>query len=424
MLDFTNLSSNLIIKLIPSFFLTIVLFNIFKQNKFSINYKLANYLYIIFFVFLISIGIFRDNHPEHKIQLIYFRFFNLILFSFVFLQTLTFTYSFKKNKIIDIFFYMIYLPILYLIIVNLVFYFVLGISIKNLEDTEIGYSLILQTLTGVSFTRIQFPFSNGFNNYGAIVGLLFMFSLLGWKFLNKNKFIFIIGVFSSFFTLLFIDTRTAIFFPILIFIFSIMFFKKNKKPRLLWTLPLLTIFGSNFLLIILGVLNTNFFQAFSRSNTDFATANGRVFIWPFSSLEFLKFKTIHLIGWGEYGHYKSGVSKNWEFIFQNWKNPELSTPHSTFYVILFDYGYLGLLFIFLLQFIVIKTIKAFWNSDKVTCIFIISFFVYWNLLGMTESFFGFYAHNIMYIFIGVLMITFLIRNKFNKYENKIKRVKF
>lgn len=418
MLNFTNLSSSLIIKLIPSIVFTIVSLILINLTKSIVDLKLSRNIALFLFLVMISVGIFRDNHPEHTGLLVYYRVFNLLLFSWVFVKTLNYHYKVKSIKIQEVFFYMIYLPLLYLILINLIFYFLFGSVLNSIETSEIGSSVMLSTLTGVNYPRVHFLFSNGFNNYGAIVGLLLIFSLIGWKIIRQSKRVFVIGVLSSIITLLFIDTRTAMVFPILIFLFIFHSYRFYKKPKFLWLLPVLTVFGSNLLLLVLGLFNTPFFKSFSRSASDFSTANSRSFIWLFSSLEFLNFKDIHLIGWGEYGHYESGVSKNWKFIFETWDNSELMSPHSNFYMILFDYGYLGLLLIVLLQILVISVVKKYWSIDREICLYIVSFFLYWNLLGMTESFFGFYANNIMYIFIGVLMIVFSMKSNYKSILKK------
>lgn len=420
LIDFINLSDNNLIRFIPTISMGLLfLFNASNTKKNNV----ARYLKWVYgLIFVLLVGIIRNNNPLVPASVNVYKLVNFLLFCGVLQQTINLNidrFDFRK-----ILLYMLYIPMLSIIIINLIL-FIVGLGINSSKETELfGENSLILSILGVSLEPSSFNFILGFVEQRALLGLFLTFFLTGYLIFTKNRKIMIVGIVTTTILLILIDTRAALIYPYIIFFFFFLVMKKSNKPKLLWIIPLITIFGSGLLLYGLSYLSSfSDLSNFSRSSEDFATANSRSLIWLVSSLEFLQFKFIHLVGYGEYGHYESGASEGWAGIFVQWQNPELISPHSTFYIILFDYGYIGLAFMIFLQFKIISKIKKYWNIYREVSLLTLVLLIYWNLIGVTESFFGFYAQNLIYFFIMFCMLIFsldyLENRKINslKYEN-------
>lgn len=416
LLNFINLTDNVILRFVPTIAMGILfLYNLLLHKKDKIGKHLA-WVYILILLFII--GILRNNNPLLPTSVNLYKLTNFLLFFVVLRQTVNVNIGkFSLNQMIVA---MLYKPIVSLIIINFLLYSSgLGLNASKELDQGGEDSLILSAL-GYSFQSKSLPFVIGFAEHRAMIGLFLTLFLLGYSLFPKNRVTMLFGAITTTIILLFIDTRAALVYPFLIFLLFYIVLKKMSKPRFLWLLPLLTIFGSSMLLIFLSyVSQASGLSDFSRSSEDLATANSRSIIWFLSSLEFLQFKAIHLIGYGEYGHYESGASQSWADIFVQWQNGFLISPHSSFYTILFDYGYIGLTFIVLLQYKIISLINKYWNEYSEVCILVLGFLLYWNLIGITESFFGFYAQNLIYFFVFFTLLISIL-----DYKKKSNNLKF
>jgi O-antigen ligase len=172
-----------------------------------------------------------------------------------------------------------------------------------------------------------------------------------------------------------------------------------------------------FLLPFLGQYDA--FSFLSRSSGDLQTGNSRFLIWGISFAEFAQFKPIHLIGYGEYGHLGSGASKLWENIFSNWEDSGNKTPHNTMLVIMFDTGYIGLFFyISLLYGFIAKMIKI-WLWQKPQRYLYLSYFLFMLLQGVTESTFGFYFFDYLFIFFMIFIVEMIDYKKITSESEEI-----
>jgi O-antigen ligase len=269
-------------------------------------------------------------------------------------------------------------------------------------------------------SRVSFPFSVGFNTYGTIVGILLTLGLFGTIEFDKYRKAMLLGVVLSTWTLLLTDTRSALFYPYLIFFAHLLFTKRIKRPKLLWIIPGIAAVGPLVFLSVLTLISQIPEISFlSRSSEDLATANSRSLIWFNSSLEFLDFKLLHLIGYGEFGHYESGASKAWGSIFSQWgEAAKMIHPHSIVYSTLFDYGYIGLAVLLTLQFKLIRIIERSWETNRKMCVMSVAFLLYWNLVGITETFTGFYTPNILTLFVTISVLVF----QMDRYRPKVGRI--
>lgn len=394
----------MLVKLMPIILLS--LFAAYNFAKFKKKRAARFPLPILLFVAVIAGGVIRNNNPNTSV------FYELNKFSIFFMVVLTAIQTVrygekggpitKPSKLLS----MLYFPLLGLVAINLLGY-LMGFQSSNTEDINLGEAVFLSRL-GIVLTRVSFPFATGFNTYSTIVGIILTISLFGISHFKIYRKWMIIGIALSTITLLLIDTRSALIYPYLLYFASKFFFRSTTKPKFTWLVPFIAVVGPIVMLTVLGAVSSIPQLAFlSRSSEDFTTANSRSVIWLFSSMEFLEFKAIHLIGYGEYGHYASGASSFWNDIFGQWgKKSDLITPHSTFYSILFDYGYVGLTVIIFFELRLIRIIQQIWYTQPELSIMALSILTYWNLVSITETCFGFYTPNILAVLMILAVIIF------------------
>ncbi|CAM1348072.1 O-antigen ligase family protein [Tenacibaculum insulae] len=381
--------------------IALVVFNALSEQK-NTGFKLP--LLMVVFFLLIVIGSLRNNNIGSNFNSIVYQTSKFVFFFIAFIQTLNKSFI-QEKSISDIFNWMIYLPLFFCVFIN-VSLLTLGFEpeVNAVLEGKKNDFVILSGL-GIAYNP-EWSFIEGFKGSRSIIGLLLLLSLL--KLRNKllNKTFIYLSIITSVIILLILDTRAALFYPIFIFILVVFFFNKEKPPRFLFVLPFLILYGSNLLLLFLAYISQmEEFSFLARSSEDFATGNSRSLIWGISFLEFFNFKPIHIVGYGEFGHYKSGASILWSAIFSGDEGGETKTPHSLFYSVLFDYGYIGLLIILLIQRKIIRVIRYTWSKCFHESVYILSFFIYWVLLGITESFFGFYSSNIIFIFVSFCVFS-------------------
>jgi hypothetical protein len=420
-LDKTTDSS--VLKFIPILsLLAYVTVNVIVSPKVrKINFPIVFYLLIL----IVFIGILRNGDPNSSLFSAVNRMLVYLFTIIAFIQALSIGIK-QQLSAQTMFVWSFLIPLLGLVLINLVGY-AAGMRSIVTEGTELGEAVFLGEL-GISMQRASFPFSTGFNNYSVVVGELLLFSLFGFRYFKEFRILMLISIVFAVVSILLVDTRSALIYPFLIFLLLSIVLKNIRSPRILWVIPFLIIFGPFLLVTVLGILVDIPSLAFlSRNSHDFETANSRTLIWLGASIEFLEFKLIHLIGYGEFGHFSSGASKSWSYIFSSWEGDSslLVTPHSSFYATLYDYGYLGLLILIIFQLIQLKFIRKHWMDQSGLFIVLAAFLIYWNLVGVVETFIGFYVPNSMILFtmIGIygLRITKLIEgNQFTLDTHQIR----
>lgn len=419
-LNLERTSDLVFLKFVSFLSLSIYIFGNYLLKRKIKFFKIPKLMYI--FILMILFGVARSSDPNSSILSEINKFLVFFLSIFAFVQALSIS-LFKGYSSQKVFIWVLFLPLLGLIFFNLLG-FLLGLSSNATEGTDLGNAVILGKL-GFNLKRVSFPFSTGFNTYSSIVGVLLLFSIFGFKFFRGYKYLMTFGFVLSSFTLLLIDTRSAFLYPFLVFFLFLIVFDKNRLPKFLWLIPLMLFYGPILLTWVLSIIGQISALSFlSRSSEDFVTANSRTIIWFMASLEFLEFKLIHLFGFGEQGHFSSGASQLWSDIFVQWGDSSLFiTPHSNFYSILYDYGYLGLIFVLFLQFKVFNLMKFNFKGQPYVFAILIAFLLYWNLVGVVETFFGFYTPNALIIFSMVVIFAYFI-NKQLRINRKFKRNDF
>jgi O-antigen ligase len=295
----------------------------------------------------------------------------------------------------------------------------LGIRIRNggLEDQSIDPAIMLSKV-GVDINRVQFPLATGLNNYSFSVSLIFLVLLFFVFVLKRHNLFCWASLLLCIISLLLIDTRVALFLPIILVFLAVRFRGTFKYSKVLFLLffffgPLIYIFVVPYFSEILGL------DTIARSEDDLQSGNFRIVIWGISLEFFSEFQLEHIFGYGEYGHFGSGQSANWSFAFTNIQNSSINTTaHSSLITILYDYGYFGLVVFvafFLKLFNVIRFSGKTGNSYGLLLMSVL-LFVSWG--GSTDTLLGFYFENFLSLFL-VFIIVYLTHfnndnaNKFN-----------
>jgi hypothetical protein len=177
------------------------------------------------------------------------------------------------------------------------------------------------------------------------------------------------------------------------------------SPILFFIIPVLFIF------IVPALVDFEFIQQYARNSTDLFTLNGRVFIWIFALDEFTTFKYNHIFGYGFDGHFTSGSSLNWEFLFSSYHNSQRVHPHNTLLSALFDVGYLGVLIFIVLCVQISISISKIGTLNRNLSLTLFSIFLFIILISTTETFVGLYYLNTFTIFVSIAIFALIYLEK-------------
>jgi hypothetical protein len=356
-------------------------------------------------VIIVFIGIIRTNKPQLSFEYILYSSIELILFFFSLILHYSWIFKNKKVDFFDLLFFYIILPFGVYAFLNLLFW-ATDLNLANKQDLVIGKAILLSKF-GIDINRVHFPLVSGINSFASVVGMVFFLSI-SYLFYSSNNRILISFIIVCLIIILFLlDSRACLLYPVLVFALSWLIRYLNFK-KFLYIVPFLPIFLPLFLLFALKLIeNYNILSFLTRESEEITSVNGRLTVWVFSLIEVSNFKPIHLIGYGDYGHFISGVSKFWSFIFGKWENSELITPHNTTLIVFFDYGYIGLVFFILMLRENVQLIQKNWNSDFKFSITFLGFILYFIFIGITESFFGMYFQNAFFVFLSFIVLSFI-----------------
>ncbi|MCK8492774.1 O-antigen ligase family protein [Spirosoma sp. RP8] len=412
--NFSDFAHYTIVRILPIIFFSAIIFQELIIKKPKINFLNRNFCLLNILAVILIISIIISTRKDVSIDLRAFRILTFLSFVIAFFNT-AFNYV-KNNDLLTTFVNFAYKPLLFFLSINL-FLFFLGFKAS---DYNIGQAVILSYF-GLAIERVEFFLSPGINAYGAVLGIAFNLSLIGFGIVKQKRNIFLSGLIISLISLLLTDSRGAIIFPVIIYCSIKFFFSNLKKPKLLWIVPIIGFVGPFLLLSTLLFLSqTDYGAVVSRSSEDLATGNARSIIWGIAFNDFLAFKPEHhLFGYGEYGQYAAGLSQQWSYIFGDNENAEFMHPHNIFLSIALDYGYFGLIIFTLVQYSIIKAIIISWTSQREVSYLLLGNILYFNLAGITETMFGFYYQNIVYLFFMINLFAFILRyfNKKNQSAN-------
>jgi len=408
--DIVRLSPLLIVAVLSArFYLNKSVFSLIKVNQ-----------TLVFFSIIIVAAIFRNNNPvESKLSANLYLSGSFILFVSFFAAASYFFFNKPGKEASKNVVFFIILPFALFAIANWVLYL---LKIKVLESSSVANESTTQSLLlaglGININRIEFPLVKGINSYSIYVGGVLALSLP--LFLWSKKYRLITGASSFIFliTLLSTDSRGAFIYPVLISAFIFFFKKKENLSKRFRLLSFLVVVGPLFFLTILSLAaNVKGLEFLSRSDEDFKTGNSRLIIWGFSLAEFLNFKLVHIFGYGLYGHYGSGASKLWAYLFSGYKDPELSaSSHSSFFTLLFDYGYVGLITYITLLYQQLSKIIFIWKQQPLVASAFLSFMLYNIIAGITEAVGGMNLLNYMFLF---FMVCIAVNTKYYTLKNNV-----
>lgn len=416
-LNLNNISDNFILRAFPliSIIALIVLKVITKQK---INRRLYGFqsVLLILLVIIVLKGIVFSSLEDETLLYKIFRISGFVFFVSVFFQEIF--KSVANAPAVVVFNKILIIPMMIVVSINLIM-FIFGFVGS---DLEIGEAVLLSYFN-LHMDRVQFFLAQGINSFGAFLGLLLTFSLIGYFKVKRNLF-YLFGIIISFFSLILTDSRGSLIYSFFICFILVFFVSRDKRPKFLLTIPIIGVVGPFVILALLSFLaSTSYAEYFSRSSGDLVTGNSRSIIWAISSSEFLRFDLNHIFGYGEYGHYGSGVSQKYGFLFGRWENGEMMHPHNTLISFALDYGYFGLILLLLLQFHVLSIIKNLWSKFYYLWLFVVGSFSYFSLVGISETLFGFYYQNIFFIFILQILFVYAINIRSKYYSRNIIRSK-
>lgn len=411
LLYINRFTDNIIIKIIPICFLIFLSYKYYVKNVFLRKRVLYQSdgnknLLLLLLISILCIGIIRTNNPDATFTSTAFTLLSFIIFLYYTFQVYKYI-KIKYDNNIKLYHDVIVIPFLLFALINIVFW-IMGYEADSSGDYSIGSSILLASI-GLNVDRVKFPFTNGINSYSSVIGLLFSVELVYVFIIKRKNFKTLFTLFIFFITLLLTDSRFALLSSLLVFCL-LYFLKRRKTISFARFFPYLFVLGPFLVFALLPLLaSTGNFSLISRSDEDIMTGNARFIIWIYSLDEFLSFQTNHLIGYGLFGHFASGTSKFWSGYFGYMANAETVHPHNTVLSILFDYGYLGAIIFLLFTVMQIKKVSELWNRNREFVIFYLSFFIYFVFISITESFFGFYYLNSIYI----IFLFFLLPSNFS-----------
>jgi O-antigen ligase len=266
-----------------------------------------------------------------------------------------------------------------------------------------GHKAVLLQYVGLSSVRTKFPLATSINLFSIVVAatlasVIIMRLRVPTKMPRKIAWSIIAA---CLYCLLLGDSRGAL---VVVIVVIVIFAIRIRIPGALVAgiVPLLP-------LMVIGVTSllakTSLDTTLSRSSSQFeeaATATGRIYIWK-GSWEVLKhFSVEELYGWGAAGHYTSGASRYYAFVFPG--NPEALKifTHNIALQTIFDTGYIGLA---LLMLVVGMTWRRLWiytsqnpRSFAIACLVILLVII---LSGATEVSPTYYSQEALLAFLMI-----------------------
>jgi hypothetical protein len=363
----------------------------------SFRFLLRN-KYFTFYTLIFIISLIRTNNPDNDMTIQVFRISMLVIFIFL-VNSFVYSYIMKSGE--DKLFNLrlirnLLLPFFLFGLINLLFYFA-GIKSESLFVK--GYSVTLKSI-GITLERVKFYFVSGINSYGTLLGGLLSMSLTYYFFVQKNM-IYLIFSLTFIILLLFTDTRGAFLFSFISFLFIFLFSKKWISIKWIKFIPVLYFIGPIILFFLL--LNFGADSGLVREDEDVTSGNSRFLIWGIIFQELSVFKFEHIFGFGEYGVSNSNIISPLTKLF-NSNEIKLIHPHNSILVSIIDTGYIGLASFLILIFNVFNNIVKMWHRFKCFQIVMLSVLIYIVLIGQTETAFGFYYQNFIFLFYSILIL--------------------
>jgi hypothetical protein len=356
---------------------------------------------LLIYIGLVCISLFRSNEPHVSLRSAFLYVIEQLLFLMMLFKTASWFREEGLNKALACF---VFYPVVAFLLLNL-FLLNSGISLKKsaFETGNTAESVML-SYVGISLERIEFPLITGLNSFAVYLGQGFLLVVSTYiTKLNRSVLILIVG-FCLLCGILMIDSRASFFYSLVLPLLSFFLFRKKKVSEKWSLLSFLVILGPFIYMLILPAVLSGSTIA-SRGDNDLVTGNSRFLIWGICILYFLAFNPIDILGYGHFGHFGSGVSAKWSFLFQGWTSDVTHSPHNAMFSIIFDIGYLGLgVYVYLLYQLFRRAILVSKDNKQAAVIFF-SFLLFSIFQGISEASGGYYFINFFYIFITIAFFT-------------------
>jgi len=323
--------------------------------------------------------------------------------------------DFKRTQS-DGLYYMLW-PMGAVIIINVVGYF-FGLREYG-QVAEDQPPSLLASLLGIDLGRSGFFLTGHPNGFAIFLGGVIVMStimLLYGRYRSHRRLFIRITLAVSIFALMILDSRgTAA--SAMVCILAAVFFKRTQWMGLAKVLVILMpLISLNVVYVLRNIGDTQTATALSRSDGEMSTANGRTIFWKYCAEELSEFKVEHVLGWGQSGHVSSGVALKYAYY--------LGYPtytHNFIYQTILDMGYLGLITILLMCFLITRNGAALVKAGYLGGLVFVIFPIYFLFSGFFESTFGFFNPTYTSTFILVAAFSTFIHNEFLKHQYKLQQ---
>ena len=273
------------------------------------------------------------------------------------------------------------------------------------------------SIIGVHIKRVMFTmYPDVHPNYvGMMGGFLFVMSYERALFpsTSRGKLVRWVYVAAGLAVVLICDSRSNLAAAVLS-VLAVTWLSRTKSLPLAkysaWLVP----FSSVLFIASLQFLATfSVVQSISRGENDLATGNSRQFIYQAAANELSDFDPIHLVGYGEYGPYGSGITRHYMSHFGD-KDKEgtlnASVSHNTGLQVIFDMGYVGLVAFLMLLFLAMNCAIKLYQKGYREYLALLSYFLFNIIAGFTTTRFGNYHEVGHQLFVAFCFIIFSVYN--------------
>lgn len=418
---FKEYFDNLFTKILPSLVILagILQYGFFRRNKLFISsvYNKYSFWILCILLWITFLGIIRTNYPLLTNISIISDVINFTFFTFFIYISLSYAYRRRKN-FVDISERLIRTFIIAISCITLLFFFLYVFFSSNQTEIDGESGVLLQAL-GIHFPKRKVPLINVHPNLlGIYTGGIFVMNVLYLFYVEKKKRIkLFLAVIAGlcFVFLLIVDSRGT-FLNALLTLLIVILLHSRRLIRIVRFAPLLIPVLPILLLHLLPWLaESDLTSRISRSKKDLATGNSRATVWKYCYQEISDVKPVHLFGYGEYGHYKAGISHKYAKLFGEEEENKYTVVHNIFLQVILDLGYLGFFFLVLVLYLTLKQLVELYQRGYVVSIVLIAYILYYIFSGTTESVYGSYGRIYIYITFGVILISNVFYNEYCRY---------
>lgn len=225
-------------------------------------------------------------------------------------------------------------------VVNLLLWFMGMRSPQEEANLAANTKAVILSYFGMDVLRAYFPLSWGVNTFGSASAAVFAAGLI--RILTAKKYgarrltpLNLLLTVPTFICILLTDSRGA-FTAALLSVGVGAYVPRLAGPAIIAFLTISFLTVSN-----LETMSSLNIPGFSRQDGSSALS-GRELIWAPVVMEMMKPADDHILGWGHFGHFTSGVSQAYSVVLAGWGDtPELIHVHSTYLQSFVDTGYVG-----------------------------------------------------------------------------------